>query len=102
MSLLALLALVLAACGSGAASPADSSGGPFGAGAGDEGFRYLVFVDEAWMDMGGMVMPLEPDEVDSLYEDFSPATMFSDSYLNYLDGMTLVGEEEKNGVATRH
>lgn len=70
---------------------------------GDEALRYVLIGDQAWMDMGsGGSMPMDTQTIEEMFESFSPAELFATSYGDYLDGMTLVGDEEKNGVATRH
>lgn len=73
------------------------------AGGGSSSLRYVVIGDEAWMDLGdGGVVPFAVDDADTLFEAYSPQSLFGQSYVGYVDGMKAVGSEEKNGVGTTH
>jgi hypothetical protein len=72
---------------------------------GEEGLRVILIGDDAWLDLGTGTFIAQPGGAGSfegMVDSLAPASLLTSVPEDALAGPLVVGEEQKNGVATTH
>jgi hypothetical protein len=72
---------------------------------GEEGLRVILIGDDAWLDLGTGTFIAQPGGAGSfegMVDSLAPASLLTSVPEDALSGPLVVGQEDKNGVATTH